>query len=111
MPVIFYLEKRANKKGENPIRLSAIVKGARIQSTTGFSINPDVWDKDSMRVKPHQTNSKKQTSAQINKYLNGIEGVVLDFENTCRIRPSLEKLKEVINSYNPDADPNAEEGE
>lgn len=111
MPIIFYLESRGNKKGENPIRLSAIVKGARIQSTTGFSINPDAWDKNSMRVKPHQINSKKQTSAQINKYLNGIEGVVLDFENTCRVRPSLDKLKEVIISYNPGVDPNTEVGE
>ncbi len=104
MPVIFYLESRSNKKGENPIRLSAIVKGARVQSTTGFSINPDVWDKNSMRVRPHQTNSKKQTSSQINKYLNGIEGVVLDFENQCKVRPAVDKLKEVITSYSPDAD-------
>ena len=111
MPVNYYLEKRASKKNEHPIRLSAVVKGVRILSTTGFSVDGESWDAEHMRVKPHQTNSKKQTSAQINKYLNGIEGVVLDFENTCRIRPSLEKLKEVINSYNPDADPNAEEGE
>jgi len=103
MPIIYYLESRANKKGEHPIRLSAIVKGARIQSTTGFSINDEVWDKERMRVKPHQTNSKKQTSATINTFLNGLEGAVLEFENSCRIRPSLEKLKEVINDYNPDS--------
>lgn len=105
MPVIYYLESRANKKGEHPIRLSAIVKGARIQSTTGFSISDEVWDKDKMRVKPHQTNSKKQTSAFINRYLSGIEGAVLEFENTCRVRPSVDKLKEIINTYNPDATP------
>ena len=66
------------------------------------------WDEKAQRVKPHQTNAKKQTSAQINKYLNGVEGVVLDFENTCKTRPSQEKLKEVILSYNPDADPDDE---
>lgn len=108
MPIIYYLESRQNRKKENPIRLSVNVKSARIQSTTGFSISPDSWDKEKMRVKPHQTNSKKQTSAQINKYLNGVEGVVLEFENTCKVRPSLEKLKEIINSYNPDAEPDGE---
>lgn len=109
MPIIYYLESRQNKKHESPIRLSVNVKSARIQSTTGFSISPDSWDKEKMRVKPHQINSKKQTAAQINKYLNGVEGVVLEFENTCKVRPSLEKLKEIINSYNPDADPDEEE--
>ena len=103
MPVNYYLEKRPNKKGENPIRLSAVVKGARVLSTTGFSIKPESWDENSMRVRPHQTNSKKQTSAFINRYLNGVEGIVLEFENTCRVRPSVDKLKELINSYNPNA--------
>lgn len=57
-------------------------------------------------MQPHQTNAKKQTAAQINIYLNGVDGVVvLDFENTCKTRPSQEKLKEVILSYNPNADP------
>ena len=109
MPVNYYLEKRPNKKQEHPIRLSAVVKGARILSTTGISVKEDSWDADSMRVKPHQTNSKKQTSSYINKYLSGIENTVLEFENTCHVRPSLEKLREVISSYNPDADPNDEE--
>lgn len=103
MPVNYYLDKRPNKKGENPIRLSAVVKGVRILSTTGFSIKPESWDESSMRVRPHQTNSKKQTSASINKYLNGVEGIVLDFENSCRVRPSADKLKELISGYDPDA--------
>ena len=80
MPIIYYLESRQNKKKDNPIRLSVDVKSARIQSTT-----------------------------QINKYLNGVEGVVLEFENTCKVRPSLEKLKEIIHRYNPDAEPDGEE--
>ena len=108
MPIIYYLEKRANKKGEHPIRLSAIVKGARIQSTTGFSVDDKVWDKEKMRVKPHQTNSKKQTSALINTYLNGLEGAILEFENSCRVRPSLDRIKEIIANYTPGSDPEEE---
>lgn len=108
MPIIYYLEKRENKKHENPIRMSVIIRGARVQSTTGFSIKPDDWDGDKSRVKAHKQNSKKQTAAQINKYLSGLETQVLEFENTCTVRPSIEKIKEVISSYNPDADPEAE---
>ena len=109
MPVIFYLDSRGNKKGENPIRLSAIIKGARIQSTTGFSIKPEDWDENSMRVRPHRTNSKKYNSAEINKYLNGVEGVFLDFEMDCRVKPSIAKMKEILNSYSPDIDSDFDE--
>ena len=109
MPVKYYLDKRPNKKDEYPIRISAVVNGTRVLSTTGFSIKMSAWDEKAKRVKPHQTNSKKQTSAQINKYLNGVEGVVLDYENICKVRPALDKLKDIINSYNPDADEEGEE--
>mgnify|MGYP002625687911 CR=1 FL=1 len=103
MPVKYYLDKRLNKKDEAPIRITAVVNGTRILSTTGFCIKPGDWDDKSKRVAPHKTNSKKQTAAQINKWLNGVEGVVLDFENTCKGRPTVEKLRNVISSYNPDA--------
>lgn len=97
MSVKYYLVKRESKlTKEHPIRISAVVNGARILSTTGYSVKMKSWDEKAQRVKPHQTNAKKQTSAQINKFLNGVEGVVLDFENTCKTRPSQEKLKEVI---------------
>ena len=109
MSVKYYLDKRESKLTiELPIRISAVVNGARILSTTGYSVKMKSWDEKAQRVKPHQTNAKKQTSAQINKYLNGVEGVVLDFENTCKTRPSQERLKEVVLSYNPDADPDDE---
>ena len=109
MSVKYYLDKRESKlTKEHPIRISAVVNGARILSTTGYSVKMKSWDEKAQRVKPHQTNARKQTAAQINKYLNGVEGVVLDFENTCKTRPSQEKLKEVILSYNPDADPDDE---
>ena len=110
MSVKYYLDKRESKlTKEHPIRISAVVNGARILSTTGYSVKMKSWDEKAQRVKPHQTNARKQTAAQINKYLNGVEGVVLDFENTCKMRPSQEQLKEVILSYNPDTDPDGEE--
>ncbi|MBR4809189.1 MAG: site-specific integrase [Bacteroidales bacterium] len=109
MSVKYYLDKRESKlTKEHPIRVSAVVNGTRVLSTTGYSVKEKSWDEKAQRVKPHQTNAKKQTSAQINKYLNGVEGVVLDFENTCRSRPAQDKLKEIINSYDPNADPDEE---
>ena len=109
MPVKYYLDKRLNKKEEAPIRISAVVNGTRILSTTGFCIKPGDWDEKAKRVAPHKINSKKQTAAQINKWLNGVEGVVLDFENTCKGRPTVEKLRDVISSYNPNAAADEEE--
>ena len=108
MSVKYYLDKRPNKQEEHPIRFSAVVNGTRILSTTGFSVKEKSWDEKAQRVKPHQTNSKKQTSAQINKFLSGVETVVLEFENTCKGRPSIEKLREVISSYDPNTNPEDE---
>ncbi len=104
MPVKYYLDKRPNKKEEYPIRISAVVNGTRVLSTTGISVKEAFWDTKTMRVKPHQTNSKNLTSARINQYLSGVETTVLEFENNCKSRPSLEKLRNVINSYHPDSD-------
>ena len=109
MSVKYYLDKRPNKQDEHPIRFSATVNGTRILSTTGFSVKEKSWDEKAQRVKPHQTNAKKQTSAQINKFLSGIETTVLDFENEYKGRPSVEKLREVIDSYNPDPTPEEEQ--
>ncbi len=42
--------------------------------------------------------------------MSGIETTVLDFENEYKGRPSVEKLREVIDSYNPDPAPEEEQG-
>ena len=44
MAVNYFLEKRANKEGELPIRAQICVKGVTRISTFGISIDPDVWD-------------------------------------------------------------------
>lgn len=43
MAVKFYLEKRPDKSGDNPIRVSISINGNRFVSSTGFSISPDKW--------------------------------------------------------------------
>lgn len=67
MSVKYYLDKRESKlTKEHPIRISAVVNGTRILSTTGYSVKIKSWDEKVQRVKPHQMNAKKQTAAQIN---------------------------------------------
>ena len=45
MPVRFTLEKRTNKFGECPIRLSWSFGGQRYQTTIGFSVKKEDWGK------------------------------------------------------------------
>ena len=60
MSVKYYLAKRQSKlTKEHPIRISAVVNGTRVLSTTGYSVKEKSWDEKAQRVKPHQTNAKK----------------------------------------------------
>ena len=44
MSINFYLEKRPNKAGENPIRAQVSIRSSVLISTIGYSVNPDVWN-------------------------------------------------------------------
>ena len=52
MSVRFTLEKRTNKLGECPIRLSWSFGGQRYQTTIGFSVMKTYWDEKNCLVKP-----------------------------------------------------------
>ena len=43
MAVNYFLESRANKAGELPIRAQICVKGVTRISTIGISVDPDQW--------------------------------------------------------------------
>ena len=43
MAVNYFLDKRPNKEGELPIRVQINVKGAKMLSTFGISVDPAVW--------------------------------------------------------------------
>ena len=44
MSVKYYLDKRQGKlTKEHPIRISAVVNGTRVQSTTGYSVKEKSW--------------------------------------------------------------------
>ena len=51
MGVSFTLEKRIDKKGEAPIRILIFNNGKKFKTSSGYSINPDKWNKDKQEVK------------------------------------------------------------
>jgi hypothetical protein len=80
MSVRFTLEKRTNRFGECPIRLSWSFGGKRYQTTIGFSIMETDWDEKNSLVKPEITNQNGQSAVDINYYIKRIGHVVTSIE-------------------------------
>ena len=80
MSVRFTLEKRTNKFGECPIRLSWSFGGRRYQTTIGYSINEADWDEKNSLVKPKMKNQNGQSADDINFYIKRISQVVTGIE-------------------------------
>ena len=80
MSVRFTLEKRTNKFGECPIRLSWSFGGHRYQTTIGHSIIKTVWDEKNSLVKPEMKNQNGQSADDINFYIKRIGHVVTSIE-------------------------------
>ncbi|MFR9515104.1 MAG: Arm DNA-binding domain-containing protein, partial [Rikenellaceae bacterium] len=51
MATNYYLEKRTDKSGDAPIRVSISVQGARLVTSIGYNINPSKWDSNRQKVK------------------------------------------------------------
>lgn len=80
MSVRFTLEKRTNKFGECPIRLSWSFGGHRYQTTIGYSIMETDWDEKNNLVKPETKNHNGQSADDINFYIKRISLVVASIE-------------------------------
>lgn len=83
----FYLEKRADKKGDCPIRVSARAAGGRLLTSIGYSINPDNWDSEAQQVKPGTkkaptTNARGIPAATINARIAAISAAFAQLEAT-----------------------------
>ena len=83
MSVSFTLEKRTNKFGECPIRISWSFMGERLQSTLGVSIKKEDWDEKSKLVKADARNHNGQSADEINFLIKRISTVVMDVELAC----------------------------
>lgn len=73
MAVNFYLENRLDKDGDAAIRVSIMVRGARLVTSSGCKINPDKWDKHKQQVKRGAYNAISMTWSQINSRLTTIK--------------------------------------
>ena len=80
MPARFTLEKRTNKFGECPIRLSWSFGGHRYQTTIGYSIMEADWDEKNGLVKPETKCQNGQSADDINFYIKRIGFVVTSIE-------------------------------
>ena len=80
MSVRFTLEKRTNKFGECPIRLSWSFGGRRYQTTIGYSVMETDWDEKNSLVKPEMKNHNGQSADDINFYIKRIGLVVTSIE-------------------------------
>ena len=80
MSVRFTLEKRTNKFGECPIRLSWSFGGQRYQTTIKLSVKESDWDDKNSLVKPEMKNQHGQTADDINFYIKRISQVVTGVE-------------------------------
>lgn len=107
MAVNFYLEKRTDKRGEAPIRVSVAVRGARFVSSTGIKIDPGKWDATRQQAKRGSSNLKGMTWNKINSMLSAIREHFNVFEGECiteGISPSAERLKrEFAGNFGPAA--------
>ena len=83
MSVSFTLEKRTNKFGECPIRISWSFMGERLQSTLGVSIKKEDWDEKSKLVKADARNHNGQNTDEINFLIKRISVDVMDIELAC----------------------------
>lgn len=103
MAVNFYLDKRTDKNGDAPIRVSIMISGARLLTSVGYSINPAKWDSSKQKIKQGASNGRGITYSVINSHLNGIEQQCIDFENKClneKLEVTAEIIKDNINTKN-----------
>ena len=96
MAVNFYLDKRTDRKGMCPIRVSIIVRGARLLTSSGYKIAPDRWDSVRQISKKAGTNAAGFTSAAINQGLCKIQEHFAAYEGRSVVEnfvPTIDDLK------------------
>lgn len=97
MPVKFYLHPKTNKHGEAPITVSINIRQTRLLTTLGFSVDPTAWN-ESGQVKPRYTNSKGIPARIINNRIYKIQIHFSEYETNLKARPTLDELKEELNT-------------
>lgn len=86
MAVRFYLDKRADKQGDHPIRASISIGGDRFITSSGYSIAKEKWNTSSQQVKRGCSNAKGETYSTINAQLKNIDAYFEDLEDDFKRR-------------------------
>ena len=92
MAVKFYLDARANKHNEYPIRASFSIKNQKLATSIGISVSEEVWNNGKVRSKKY-TNSKGITGLEINSTISKIENHFAQYELVLDGKPSTEDIK------------------
>lgn len=111
MAVNFYLEKRTDKKGEAPIRVSIMIKGSRLVTSTGLKISPAKWNEEKQRAKKGSYTETGMTWAEMNRiqdkiteHFNGIENEAIT--NGTKITPEyLKREFSKVFRHKPEKEP------
>lgn len=96
MAVNFYLEKRTDKKGDAPIRISISIRSTRYVTSTGYKITPSKWDATKQQVKKGCSNAAGMSWSVINSMLSKMSERFTVIENECILNnhiPDIEMLK------------------
>ena len=99
MAVTFYLFTRPDKKGDHPIYTSIYLNGCRFCSSIGYSISPNKWDDEKMKVKHGASNARKVPFNTINSRISAISSKfdTLEANNAKLTKEQIKKqLAEVI---------------
>lgn len=99
MAVTFYLFTRPDKKGDHPINVSIYLHGVRFCSSIGYSINPNKWDENAMKVKHGASNARKVPYNTINSRIAAITSIFdgLEANNAKLTKDQIKrKLSEVV---------------
>ena len=88
MSVRFFLDKTRQKKhsgGEVVLRCAICIRGKRLTTTAGFSIQPELWDQDNQKVKLSTVSGKSViidglTARDLNSRLKRIDSFFSDYE-------------------------------
>ena len=97
MATNYYLEKRTDKSGDAPIRVSISVKGARLVTSIGYNINPSKWDSKRQKVKQGSSNFKGTTYTTINARISDITAYFLRYEDEVK-RSNTPTTKEALSA-------------
>lgn len=101
MAVNFYLEKRTDKKGDAPIRISICIRSTRYVTSTGYKITPSKWDAAKQQVKKGCSNAAGMSWTAINAMLAKMSERFTAIENECILNnriPDIESLKSEFTS-------------